>query len=102
MERYWLVAASFCFLLNLGQTLFTPSSGFLRSTRLSLAVMACQRAFSRIGGRQSPPPPLTDLVEALAVPGWPIVPVHAAVDLDANFRLALTMPPGFQRLSLAP
>jgi ABC-type uncharacterized transport system permease subunit len=98
MERYWLVAASFCFLLSFGHTLFALRRGTFRPGRLNLLAMAagfaCQTVFLVLRGQAVQTCPITNLSEVLVFLGWSIVLVHLLVGAAYRFSLmgAFTAP----------
>lgn len=91
MERYWLVAASFFFLLSFGHTLVALGSGTFRPARFNLAAMAggfvCQTIFLYLRGQQVRACPLTNLFEVLVFLAWSIVLLYLIV--GPAYRLSL-------------
>lgn len=91
MERYWLVAAAFCYLLSFGHTLFALGSGSFRPGRFNLAAMALGFAFSTAflyqRGQVVGACPITNLFEVLVFLSWTIVLVYLLV--GPTYRLSL-------------
>jgi ABC-type uncharacterized transport system permease subunit len=91
MERYWLVAASFCFLLSFGHTLFALGRGTFRPGRFNLLAMAAgfafQTAFLYQRGQIVHTCPITNLFEVLVFLGWSIVLLYLLV--GPAYRLSL-------------
>ena len=91
MERYWLVAASFCFLLSFGHTLFALGSGTFRPARFNLVTMAAgfafQSAFLYQRGQIVQTCPITNLFEVLVFLSWSIVLIYLLV--GPAYRLSL-------------
>lgn len=91
MERYWLVAASFCFLLSFGHSLFALRRGSFRPGRFNLLAMgagfAFQTAFLYQRGQIVHTCPITNLFEVLTFLGWSIVLVYLLV--GPPYRLSL-------------
>jgi ABC-type uncharacterized transport system permease subunit len=91
MERYWLVAASFCFLLSFGHTLFALGSGTFRPGRFNLAAMATgfgfETAFLFQRGQMVGACPITNLFEVLVFLSWSIVFIYLIV--GPAYRLSL-------------
>lgn len=91
MERYWLVAAAFCFLLSFGHTLFALGRGAFRPGRFNLAAMAAgflfQTAFLYQRGQIVHTCPITNFFEALVFLGWSIVLLYLLV--GPAYRLSL-------------
>jgi ABC-type uncharacterized transport system permease subunit len=91
MERYWLVAASFCFLLSFGHTLFALGSGTFRPGRFNLAAMAVGFAFETVflfqRGHLVGACPITNLFEVLVFLSWSIVLIYLIV--GPAYRLSL-------------
>ncbi|HVE15563.1 MAG TPA: cytochrome c biogenesis protein CcsA [Chthoniobacterales bacterium] len=91
MERYWLVAASFCFLLSFGHTLFALGSGTFRPARFNLAAMAGGFAFESVflyqRGQIVQTCPITNLFEVLVFLSWSIVLIYLLV--GPAYRLSL-------------
>ncbi len=91
MERYWLVAAAFCFLLSFGHTLFALGSRTFRPARFNLAAMfagfALETAFLFQRGRIVGACPITNLFEVLVFLSWSIVLIYLLV--GPTYRLSL-------------
>lgn len=91
MERYWLVAASICFLLSFGHTLYALGSGTFRPARFNLVTMAAgfilQTAFLYQRGQELRACPVTNLFEVLIFLGWSIVLIYLIV--GPAYRLSL-------------
>jgi ABC-type uncharacterized transport system permease subunit len=91
MERYWLVAASFCFLLSFGHTLLALARGTFQAGRFNLAAMAAgfafQTAFLYQRGQIVHTCPITNFFEVLAFLGWSIVLLYLVV--GPAYRLSL-------------
>jgi HemX protein len=91
MERYWLVAASFCFLLSFGHTLFALGRGTFRPGRFNLLAMAAgfafQTAFLYQRGQIVHTCPITNLFEVLVFLGWSTVLLYLLV--GPAYRLSL-------------
>ena len=91
MERYWLVAASFCFLLSFGHTLFALGSGTFRPARFNLFSMAAgfafETAFLYQRGQIVQTCPITNLFEVLVFLSWSIVLIYLLV--GPAYRLSL-------------
>ncbi|MGH8048565.1 MAG: cytochrome C assembly family protein [Chthoniobacterales bacterium] len=91
MERYWLVAASFCFLLSFGHTLFALGRGTFRPGRYNLFVIAAgfafQTAFLYQRGQIVHTCPITNFFEVLVFLGWSIVLLYLLV--GPAYRLSL-------------
>lgn len=91
MERYWLVAASFCFLLSFGHTLFALGSGTFRPARFNLFAMAAgflfESAFLYQRGQIVQTCPITNLFEVLVFLSWSIVFIYLLV--GPAYRLSL-------------
>jgi ABC-type uncharacterized transport system permease subunit len=91
MERYWLVAASFCFLLSFGHTLFALGSGTFRPGRFNLLAMAAGFAFETAflfhRGKILGACPTTNLFEALVFLSWATVLLYLLV--GPPYRLSL-------------
>lgn len=91
MERYWLVAASFCYLLSFGHTLFALGSGTFRPARFNLVTMALGFAFSSVflyqRGQVVGACPITNLFEVLVFLSWAIVLIYLLV--GPTYRLSL-------------
>jgi ABC-type uncharacterized transport system permease subunit len=91
MERYWLVAASFCFLLSFGHTLFALGRGTFRPGRFNLLAMAAgfvfQTAFLYQRGQIVQTCPITNFFEVLVFLGWSIVLLYLLV--GPAYRLSL-------------
>lgn len=91
MERYWLVAAAFCFLLSFGHTLFALGSGTFRPARFNLGAMAAGFLFEAVflsqRGRIVGACPITNLFEVLVFLSWSIVLIYLLV--GPTYRLSL-------------
>jgi HemX protein len=91
MERYWLVAASFCFLLSFGHTLLALGRGAFRPGRLNLLAMAAgfvfESAFLYQRGQIIHAFPITNMFEVLVFLGWSIVLLYLLV--GPAYRLSL-------------
>jgi HemX protein len=91
MERYWLAAASFCFLLSFGHTLFALGSGTFRPARFNLASMAAGFIFESVflfqRGQVVHTCPITNLFEVLVFLSWSIVLIYLLV--GPAYRLSL-------------
>ena len=91
MERYWLVAASFCFLLSFGHTLFALGSGTFRPARFNLISMIAGFAFGTVflyqRGQIVHTCPITNLFEVLVFLSWSIVLIYLLV--GPAYRLSL-------------
>ncbi|HEY8902593.1 MAG TPA: cytochrome c biogenesis protein CcsA [Chthoniobacterales bacterium] len=91
MERYWLVAASFCFLLSFGRTLFALGSGIFRPSRFNLITMAAgflfETAFLYQRGHAIGACPITNLFDVLIFLSWSIVLIYLLV--GPAYRLSL-------------
>ncbi|MDD5201449.1 MAG: cytochrome c biogenesis protein CcsA [Terrimicrobiaceae bacterium] len=91
MERYWLAAAAFCFLLSFGHTLFALGSGTFRPGRFNLATMAAGFAFATgflyQRGQVVGSCPITNLFEVLVFLTWSIVLIYLVV--GPTYRLSL-------------
>ena len=91
MERIWLVAAAFCFLLSFGHTLFALGRGSFRPGRFNLCTMAAgfvfQTAFLYQRGQIVQTCPITNLFEVLVFLGWSTVLLYLLV--GPAYRLSL-------------
>ncbi len=91
MERYWLVAAAFCFLLSFGHTLFALGAGTFRPGRFNLATMGAGFAFTSVflylRGQIHGSCPITNLFEVLVFLSWSIVLIYLLV--GPTYRLSL-------------
>jgi ABC-type uncharacterized transport system permease subunit len=91
MERYWLVAASFCFLLSFGHTLYALGSGTFRPARFNLGAMAAGFAFETIflyqRGQVVGACPITNLFEVLVFLSWSIVLIYLLI--GPAYRISL-------------
>ncbi|HEY8899782.1 MAG TPA: cytochrome c biogenesis protein CcsA [Chthoniobacterales bacterium] len=91
MERYWLVAAAFCFLSSFGHTLFALGSGTFRPGRFNLAAMGAGFAFTSAflyqRGQVLGSCPITNLFEVLVFLAWSIVLIYLVV--GPTYRLSL-------------
>ncbi len=91
MERYWLVAASFCFLISFGHTLFALSRGTFRAGSFNVAAMAAgfalQSLFLYRRAQIVHAFPVTNLFEVLVFLGWSIVLLYLLV--GPAYRLSL-------------
>ncbi len=91
MERYWLVAAAFCYLLSFGHTLFALGSGTFRPARFNLLTMALGFAFSSAflyqRGQIVGACPITNLFEVLVFLSWATVLIYLLV--GPTYRLSL-------------
>ncbi len=91
MDRYWLVAASFCFLLSFGHTLYALGAGKFRPARFNLAAMLAGFGFATVflvqRGQVVRACPITNLFEVLVFLSWSIVLIYLLV--GPAYRLSL-------------
>lgn len=91
MERYWLVASSFLFLLSFGQTLYALGAGRFRPARVNFVLMAaafaCQTVFLYQRGQIVGGCPIKNLFEVLIFLSWSIVLLYLVI--GPTFRLSL-------------
>ncbi len=91
MERYWLVAASFCFLLSFGHTLYALGAGRFRPARFNLVAMLAGFGFATIfliqRGGVVRACPITNLFEVFVFLSWSIVLIYLLV--GPAYRLSL-------------
>jgi ABC-type uncharacterized transport system permease subunit len=91
MDRYWLVAAAFCFLLSFGHTLFALGSGTFRPARFNLLAMSAGFIFETVflfqRGKIVGACPITNLFEVLVFLSWSIVLLYLLV--GPAYRLSL-------------
>jgi len=91
MERYLLVAASFCFLLSMGYTLYTLGAGRFRAGRFNLLLLALGFAFQStylyLRGEQVRSCPLHSFFDVLIFLSWAIVLIYLVI--GTAYRLSL-------------
>jgi ABC-type uncharacterized transport system permease subunit len=91
MDRYWLAAAAFCFLLSFGHTLFALGAGKFRPARFNLVAMASGflflTVFLYLRGQVVGACPITNLFEVLVFLSWSIVLIYLLV--GPAYRLSL-------------
>lgn len=91
MERYWLVAASLCFLLSFGHTLYALGAGNFRPARFNVVAMIlgflCTSTFLGLRGQEIGACPITNLFEVLIFLSWSIVLIYLLV--GPAYRISL-------------
>ncbi|MEO8207201.1 MAG: ABC transporter permease, partial [Chthoniobacterales bacterium] len=83
MERYWLIAATLCFLFSFAYTLVALGAGKFRATRVNLAAMAvgfaAQTTFLYLRGQQDHSCPINTLFEVLIFLSWATVLIYLLI-----------------------
>ncbi len=91
MDRFWLVAAAFCYLASFGHTLYALGARKFRPARFNLVAMiagfAFTSAFLFVRGEQVGSCPITNLFEVLVFLSWSIVLIYLVV--GPAYRLSL-------------
>ncbi|MEO6846925.1 MAG: cytochrome c biogenesis protein CcsA [Chthoniobacterales bacterium] len=83
MERYWLIAATLCFLFSFAYTLYAVATGKFRSARINLLAMAAgfaaQTTFLYMRGQQDRSCPINTLFEVIIFLSWSIVLIYLLI-----------------------
>src|SRR5262245_6144911 len=91
MERWFLIAATVCFLVGFAYTMFALGARLARPSRWNFIVMfvgfACQTAFLHLRGQAVGRCPVTNLFEVLVFVSWSVVLLYFVV--GGTYRLSL-------------